>query len=98
MPVFSMHSPARRIRGLPKESAAIANGCRAACLILVLKALVTKATPDLEVPFFLHAAAATAYASCVVGKVEASLLHRLSAPGQVLATGLRGRARAQSME
>lgn len=86
-----------KARGLPKESAAIANGCRAACLILVLKALVTKSTPDLEVPFFLYAGAAIAYASFVVGKVETSLLSGPSAHEWVLATGrLRGRSRVRS--
>ena len=54
-----------RYRGLSDESAAVAQGCRAACLILVLKAFITKSTPDLEVPFFLYAGVAVAYASLV---------------------------------
>ena len=61
-----------RYRGLADESAAVAQGCRAACLILVLKALLTKSTPDLEVPFFLYAGVAIAYASLVAKRVDAS--------------------------
>jgi hypothetical protein len=60
-----------RYRGFAGESAAIAQGCRAACLILVLKALITRATPDLNIPFFLYAGVAIAYAVLVAKRVDA---------------------------
>ncbi|PDT50413.1 hypothetical protein [Sinorhizobium fredii] len=84
---------------LPNESAAITSGCRAACLILVLKAFVTKSTPDLEVPFFLYAGAAFAYASFSISKVDASLLPRPAKPAWMVGRGdLRGMSRVRSRQ
>jgi hypothetical protein len=37
------------------ETSAIIVGCRTACIGLLLASLVTKATPDLELPFYLYA-------------------------------------------